>query len=444
MSNERFLEKISKSISNAQKIHFYPIMVKSAKGLTVTDHNDKEYLDLTAGWAVANIGYGDKRVSERLFDQYERLSFTTQLSSPEDKMVTLAEKLTSIVPGDFNKKVWFGHSGSDANECIAKLVPMSQNKPRMLSFIGGYHGQTMGSLSLSGHPAQSEFVGSGNVFKIPYPNSYRPPFGTSENLTSQIINYIKEEVFKTVSPPEKTAGLIVEGIQSDGGLIIPPDDFLPELSKLCKEQGIYLILDEVKMGMGRTGEWFSFNHAQIEPDAVVLGKPLGGGASISAVVANKDILDAGTAVHMFTGSGNPLSSAAALETISIIENDHLIDNAKNRGNYFIQQLKELQNKYEIIGDVRGKGLALGVELVKDRHTKTPASEETAAVCYRAFELGLLVYYVGINDNVMEITPPLTITKKEIDMAIAILDQAFSDLQERKIDMSKVEQYGGWS
>src|SRR5699024_5263234 len=372
--------------------------------------------DLTAGWAVANIGYGDSRVSERLFQQYDSLSFTTQLSSPEDKMISLAEKLISIVPSSSNKKVWFGHSGSDANECIAKLVPMARNKPRMLSFIGGYHGQTMGSLSLSGHPAQSEFIGSGNVLKIPYPNPYRPPFGSSKDLTKQIINYIKEEIFKTVSPPEKTAGIIVEGIQSDGGLIVPPDDFLPELSKLCHEYGIYLIMDEVKMGLGRTGEWFSFNHSQIEPDAVVLGKPLGGGASISAVVANQEILDAGTAVHMFTGSGNPLSSAAALETLSIIENDYLIDNSRTMGEYFTNQLKNLQKRYEFIGDVRGKGLALGVELVKDKHTKVPAAQETAAVCYRSYELGLLVYYVGINNNVMEITPPLTISKTEIDTA----------------------------
>lgn len=444
MNIDDLLKKDTTNISNALKVRFNPIMIKSAKGLIIKDHNDKEYLDLTAGWAVASIGYGDSRVANKLAAQYEKLSFTSQLSAPEDKMISLSEKLISIVPGDFNKKVWFGHSGSDANECIAKLIPLSQNKPRMLSFIGGYHGQTFGSMSLSGHPAQSSFIGDGNVLKIPYPNPYRPVFGSSENLTKQIIEYIKNEIFTTISPPESTAGIIVEGIQSDGGMIVPPDDFLPELKKLCDENNIYLILDEVKMGLGRTGEWFSFDHSKIEPDAVVLGKPLGGGVSMSAVVARQEILDAGTAVHMFTGSGNPLSSAAALETLSIIEEDNLINNAKAMGDYLKKQLKDLQKKYEYIGDVRGKGLAIGVELVKDRDKKTPASEETAAVCYRAYELGLLVYYVGIHSNVIEITPALTITKKEIDIAINILNQAFQDVIDKKVDMDKVKKYGGWS
>lgn len=444
MNVENLLKKDSENISNALKVRFNPITIKSAKGLIVKDHDDKEYLDLTAGWAVASIGYGDSRVAKRLGKQYEELSFTSQLSAPEDKMISLSEKLISMVPGDFNKKVWFGHSGSDANECIAKLVPLSQNKPRMLAFLGGYHGQTFGAMSLSGHPAQSSFISNGNVLKIPYPNPYRPAFNSTKDLTKQTIDFIKEEIFTTVSPAESIAGVIVEGIQSDGGMIVPPDDFLPELKKLCVDNSIYLILDEVKMGLGRTGEWFSFNHSGIEPDAVVLGKPLGGGASISAVVARQKILDADTAVHMFTGSGNPLSSVAALETISIIEEDNLINNAKTMGNYFQKQLKQLQEKYEFIGDVRGKGLAIGVELVKDREEKTPAPEETAAVCYRAYELGLLVYYVGIHGNVIEITPALTISKKNIDTAINILDQAFQDVIEKKVDMNKVRKHGGWS
>ncbi|MEC5423232.1 aspartate aminotransferase family protein [Virgibacillus sp. C22-A2] len=443
MNSEELLQADSKIISNALKIRFYPITVKAAKGTKIIDHQDKEYLDLTAGWAVANTGYGDKRVADKLQEQYEALSFTTQLSAPEENMVHLAEKLISIIPGDFEKKVWFGHSGSDANECIAKLVPLSQNKPRMLSFMGGYHGQTLGSMSLSGHPAQSKFIGSGNVVKVPYPNPYRPLFGSKENLTGNIIDFIESEVFTTISPPEDTAGIVVEGIQSDGGLVVPPDDFLPELKKLCEDHNIYLIMDEVKVGLGRTGEWFSFDHASVAPDAVVLGKPLGGGMPISAVVGRKDILDAGTAVHMFTASGNPLSSAAALETLSIIKEEKLIRNAKEIGEYFSQQLCELQARYEIIGDVRGKGLAIGVELVEDGETKTPAIEETAAVCYRSYELGLLVYYVGIHSNVIEITPPLTITKEEVDFSISVLDQAFKDLEEKKIDIEKVRKYSGW-
>lgn len=443
MSSEGILSRDNKVISDALKIRFFPITVKSAKGVYIIDHQDKQYLDLSAGWAVANIGYGHERIASKLQEQYQKLSFTTQLTAPEQNMIELAEQLISITPGDFIKKVWFGHSGSDANDCIAKLVPLAQKKSRMVSFMGGYHGQTMGSLSLSGHMAQSKFIGSANVVKVPYPNPYRPPFGETNNLTQQIVQYIENEVFTTVCPPEDTAGIIVEGIQSDGGLIVPPDNFLPELHRLCKRHNMYLIVDEVKVGLGRTGKWFSFEHQKVIPDAVVIGKPLGGGLPISSVIARQEILDAGVATHMFTASGNPVCASAALETLSIIKDEELINNAKEVGHYFIEQLHGLKAKYEIIGDVRGRGLAIGIELVEDRHSKAPAPEKTAAICYRAYELGLLVFYVGIHSNVIEITPPLSIKKTNVDLAISILDQAFKDLEEKTINLDKVRQYAGW-
>lgn len=215
-------------------------------------------------------------------------------------MVSLGQKLMKITPEDFPKKVWFGHSGSDPNDCIAKLVPLKKKRSKMISFMDSYHGQTMGSLSLSEHPAQAGFSGSGNVAKIPYPNPYRPPFGETDRLTDQVIGYLEQEVFTTICHPENTAGIIIEGIQSDGGLIVPPEDFLPRLEEVCRRNDIHLIFDEVKVGMGRTGKWFSFDHSDVIPDAVVLGKSLGGGLPISSVVARKEILDAGTGVHMFT------------------------------------------------------------------------------------------------------------------------------------------------
>ncbi|MDQ6600556.1 aspartate aminotransferase family protein [Bacillus salipaludis] len=438
-----FLEAEGQVIADSLKIRFYPIAVKAAKGTRVIDQSGKEYLDIAAGWAVANIGYGHPRVGEAIKEKYDTLSFTSQLSAPESTMVSLAQKLIEITPGDFSKKVWFGHSGSDANDCIAKLVPLEKKRSRMISFIGSYHGQTMGSLSLSGHPAQAGFIGSGNVVKIPYPNPYRPPFGVTDRLTDQCIGYLEQEVFKTICPPGDTAGIIVEGIQSDGGLIVPPEDFLPRLEGVCRRYGIHLIFDEVKVGLGRTGKWFSFDHSGVVPDAVVLGKSLGGGLPISSVVARREILDAGMGVHMFTMSGNPVCSAASLENLQIIQEEQLVENARVNGEYFIGLLKNLQEKYEWIGDVRGKGLAIGVELVEDRVTKKPAAEKTAAICYRCYELGLLVFYVGIHSNVIEITPPLTITKQEIELAVSILDQAFSDLEKGKINLDLVREYSGW-
>ncbi len=443
MNANDLLSQDAKVISNALKIRFYPMTAASASGTRVIDSAGKSYLDLSAGWAVASIGYGHPRIAQKLQEQYQTLSFTTQLTVPEQNMVALAERLIDMTPGSFAKKVWFGHSGSDANDCIAKLLPLARNRARMISFMGSYHGQTMGSLSLSGHPAQAKFIGSGNVVKLPYPNPYRPPFGETESLTAQVMHYIEQEVFRTVSPPEDTAAIVIEGIQSDGGLLVPPDDFLPALQKLCARYEISLIFDEVKVGLGRTGKWFSFNHYDIVPDAVVLGKSLGAGLPISAVVAREELLDVGYGVHMFTTSGNPLCTAAALENLLIIEQERLIDNAAKVGEYFRQGLEGLQERYEWIGDVRGRGLAIGVELVEDRVSKTPAAEKTAAICYRCYELGLLVFYVGIHSNVIEITPPLTISREEVDQAIAIMDQAFQDLAENRIDMGKVKEYAGW-
>lgn len=443
MVNAKWLQKDEQYVADSLKIRFFPLALKAGKGSTLIDYNDKQYLDISAGWAVANIGYGNEKMAKALKDQYETLSFSSNITVPDEQMIKLSEKLTKIVPGNFDKAVWYGMSGSDANDCIAKLVPYSSQRPRMLSFMGAYHGQTMGSLSLSGHTSQARFISGANVVKVPYPNPYRPAFGNKDKLTEQIIDYIEHEVFTTISPAEDTAGIIVESIQSDGGVVVPPTDFLPALRDLCDRYGIYLIFDEVKVGMGRTGKWFGFEHANIEADAVSLAKPLGGGVPISAVVARKEILDSGHALHPFTASGNPISARAALTNLEIIEQDISMQDVQEKGNYFKEQLKQLQAKHDLIGDVRGKGLILGVELVEDRETKNPATEETAAICYRAYELGLLVFYVGIHGNVIEITPPLIITKDEIDAAIAILDQAFTDLRAGKINMERVREYAGW-
>lgn len=443
MNNQRLLERDQKFVADSLKIRFYPIAIKEGKGSTLVDYNGKEYLDISAGWAVANIGYGNKKMAHAIKEQYEQMSFASSVTLPDEPMVNLAEKLTQIVPGDFAKKVWFGMSGSDANDCIFKLIPFSKKRARMLSFMGAYHGQTMGSLSLSGHTAQARFVSGANVVKVPYPNPYRPPFGSAEHVSDQVIDYIENEVFTTISPADDTAGIIIEAIQSDGGVIIPPDDFLPKLRALCDRHGIYLIVDEVKVGLGRTGKWFAFEHSGIVADAVSIAKPLGGGLPISAVVARKEILDGEYALNLFTASGNSVSAKAALTNLTIIEQEISMDEVTEKGEYFKEQLLQLQAKHDIIGDVRGRGLVLGIELVEDQVTKQPAAEQTSAICYRAYELGLIVFYVGIHGNVIEITPPLIITKEEIDRAVAILDQAFTDLKEGKINMSEVRKYAGW-
>jgi 4-aminobutyrate aminotransferase len=237
--------------------------------------------------------------------------------------------------------------------------------------------------------------------------------------------------------------VIVEAVQSDGGDIVPPPQFLPMLAEVCRRHDIYLVVDDVKVGMGRTGEMFSFQHFDVTPDVVVLGKSLGGGLPLSAVVARQEILDVGPALALFTTTGNGLSCAAGLATIEAIEQDGLVENARVVGNYLNDRLRDLMDKHPLVGDVRGLGMIQGVELVRDRETKEPAPSEAAKVVYRAFELGLLVFYVGMFSNVLEITPPLILTQAEADEGVAILDQALSDVEAGKVSDEVVAPYAGW-
>jgi 4-aminobutyrate aminotransferase len=323
---------------------------------------------------------------------------------------------------------------------------MAQKRPRMVSFIGGYHGQTGGSAALSGHTAQARVMGGGNVVKVPYPYPYRCLFGSTsdEECGQRHLDYIEHYIFRTICPPEDTAGIIIEAVQSDGGDIVPPDNFLPGLEAICRRYGIMLLIDEVKVGFGRTGRMWGFENWGVTPDAIALGKSIGSGvAALSAVVGRAEILDAGTAINMYTVAGNPVSCTAGLATLDVIERHGLLDNARDIGHYLLDGFQQLQEKHPLIGEARGKGMILGVELVRDRTSKEPASTEAAKVVYRCKELGLILFYGGIYSNVLEITPPLTMTREEADRGLAIIDEALSDVEGGRFPDEKLGQYAGW-
>jgi len=411
--SEDMFSRDARNIGNVLKLRFYPITVEKGKGSILIDVDGKEYIDFNAGWAVANTGYCHPGIIKAVHMQMQRLSFSSLTSVLSAESIELAERLKELTPGNFDKKVWFGHSGSDANEFVAKIAPLASQRPRILTFVGSYHGQTMGSYAMSGHPAQSRFIGGGNVVKLPYPYCYRCAFEkTPCDCGLFCLKYIKNYIFKAVCQPDQVAALVIEAIQSDGGDIVPPDGFLKGLQEICNEHGIYFIIDEVKVGFGRTGKFFGFENWDVVPDAVIMGKPMASGQPLSAVVGRKELMDAGVGQHLFTTAGNPVACAASLETLSVIKEERLEANAANIGIYLLEQFHKLKEKYEIIGDVRGKGLILGIELVKDRDTKEPADEMAALVVYRSYELGLLYYYAGIHSNVLEFTPPLVLTMKE--------------------------------
>ncbi len=431
-------------LADALKVRFFPFAADRAAGCLVYDTDGKEYLDFTAGWAVANIGYGNRHVIDAVHETFSRLTFATLCSMPHVQSTMLAERLLALTPGSFEKKVWFGLSGSDANDFLAKMVPLATGRPRILSFIGGYHGQTGGSAALSGHTAQAKSMGGGNIVKIPYPDPYRPTFGVSANRVGEAtLDFIENYIFKTICPPEDTGAILLEAIQSDGGDIIPPPGFLKGLADICRRHGILLLVDEVKVGMGRSGLMFAFEHEGVAPDAVSLGKSLGGGMPISAVVGRKELLDAATANSMFTTAGNPACCAAALATLDVIEQESLVSRAAVTGKILLAKLRNLMDRHSLIGDVRGRGLILGVELVRNRETKEPASVEAAKVVYRAAELGLLVFYGGIYSNVLEITPPLILSEEEVERGVALLDQAFEDFEQGRVTDERLGDYAGW-
>lgn len=430
-------------IADALKIRFSPHTTAQGRGARLIDVEGREYIDFAAGWAVANTGYSHPHVKQRIVEQLERTTFASLLSSMHLPAVELAERLVELVPGSFEKKVWYGLSGSDASETIGRLLPLATGKRRIVSFIGAYHGSTAGSMAMSAHVAWTPFITGGHVVKVPYPHPYRCPFPGSTDCAGDAIRFLEDYIFKTICPPEDVAGIVVEAVQSDGGDIVPPPEFLPMLKDLCARHDIYLVVDEVKVGMGRTGEMFAFEHSDVVPDAVILGKALGGGLPLSAVVARREILDAGTATALFTTGGNILSCAAGLANLEAIEQDGLVESARRVGAHLHQRLSALADRHPLIGDVRGKGLIQGVELVRDRESKEPASTEAAKVVFRAYELGLVVFYVGMFSNVLEVTPPLVISEAEVDRGVEILDQALADVEAGRVSDTAVARYAGW-
>jgi 4-aminobutyrate aminotransferase len=431
-------------IADAIKLRFYPFAIRSGDGCRLRDVEGREYLDFTAGWAVANTGYSHPRVRQAVVDQLNRTTFAGIISMMHEPALHLADRLVRLVPGDFHKKVWFGLSGSDASETVARLLPLATGKRRLVSFIGAYHGSTAASMAMSAHIAQTQFIGGGHVVKVPYPHPYRCPFGDDAgDCAERSIRFLEDYIFKTICPPDDVAGVIVEAVQSDGGDIVPPPHFLPMLEDVCRRHDIYLVLDEVKVGMGRTGRMFAFQHSGVTPDVVILGKSLGGGLPLSAVVARREILDVGPALALFTTTGNALCCAAGLATVEAIQQEGLVENARRVGAYLHEKLSALKDDHPLVGDVRGLGLIRGVELVRSRESKEPASTEAAKVVYRAFELGLLVFYVGMFSNVLEITPPLILTETQADAGVAILDRALSDVEAGRVGDEVIARYAGW-
>ncbi len=442
--SEAIYRREEQAVGQAMKIRLFPLVMERASGARIYDADGREYIDFSANWAVANTGYCHPKVVKAVQEQVARNTFASHCTVVTEPAVELAERLIRLFPGGGEKRVWFGLSGSDANDCVSKLFPLATGRSRLISFFGAYHGQTMGSLSLSGHTAQAKFIGQGNVVKLPYPYCYRCPFGRERGSCGFLcLDFLENWVFKSVSPPEDTAAILIEAVQCDGGDVPAPPDYHKRLKAICEKHGILYVVDEVKIGFGRTGKMFGIETYGVVPDAIVFGKPVASGLPLSGVIAPKSILDASVATHLFTTGGNPVSAAAGLATLDVIQEENLPANAARMGEYILGKLKEMQSRIGLIGDVRGKGLVIGVELVKDRKTKEPASREAAKAVFQAYKHGLVIFYVGLHSNVLEITPPLVLTKAEADEGLEKLDRALRDVEAGRVSEEEVARFAGW-
>tara|TARA_Y100000590_G_scaffold10854_1_gene13358 strand:- start:1179 stop:2501 length:1323 start_codon:yes stop_codon:yes gene_type:complete len=435
------IDRDNKVIAGIEKIRFFPVAPIGGKGCYIIEENGREILDFAGSWGAAGLGYSHPAITEAISNASKNMASSSLLSYASEPAVLLAEELLSIVPGNTPRKVWFGHSGSDANDTIVRLVEAATGRKKFITFHGAYHGGVTGSMSVSGHSSQQHNPSREGVSYLPYPNPYRPQF--DGDLSEEVLKKL-DELFSTSSPPEDVAAIFIEPIQSDGGVIVPPAGFLKSLEKKCKDFGILIIVDEVKVGLGRSGLMHAFEHEGLSPDIVCFGKALGGGLPLSAVVGPADLMDFAPAFSIMTTSGNPVSVSAGRSVLKTIQKENLIENAKNVGSILEDGFKQLSNKHDLIGDVRGRGLALGVELVKDRFkNKMEAKIETAKIVYRAYELGLVIFYVGMKSNVLELTPPLILSEKEAKQGLEILNQAFTDVAKGLVSDEAISTFKGW-
>lgn len=435
MTANDLYQRDSAAIGNLQKLRFFPSALTGGAGARVIDQSGRSLLDLSAAWGAAGLGYGHPAIIEAVTRAVSNPAGASVLSSANLPAVELAESLLASVPELSSAKVWLGHSGSDANEAMFRAVTAATGRSRIIAFAGAYHGGTAASMAISGHSVQTHATRHSGLTLIPYPAPSRPFMG---DTTGEKVLELVDHLLKTTCPGDQVAALFIEPIQSDGGMIVPPPGFLKGLVELCRRHGILIVSDEVKVGLARTGKMHAFAHEGFTPDIICFGKGLGGGLPLAAAVAPARILDFASSFAMQTLHGNPVSAAAGIAMLDTIRRDDLTSHAASLGAYFMERLAELQKRHDMIREVRGRGLAIGVELSADRSKRIAAK-----TVYRAFELGLVLYYVGLESNVLELTPPLILTKRDVDEAIGILDRSLTDVERGVVSDAQIAPFAGW-
>jgi 4-aminobutyrate aminotransferase len=410
----------------------YPLVARRGRGVRVEDVDGNEFLDFAAGIAVVSTGHCHPKVVEAIQKQAAELIHISGTDFYTETLTDLAERLSGIAPMPGPHKFFYGNSGAEAIECAFKLARYHTGRQNVISFLGAFHGRTMGALSLTGSKPQQKRRFAPmvpGVTHVRYPYAYRGCTGgpqEEEAFSLGCARYIEEKLFKTILPPEEVAAIFVEPIQGEGGYVVAPDNFLHELRSICDRHGILLVVDEVQSGAGRTGKWWAIEHSGVEPDMVCMAKGIASGMPLGVCMTKAEIMDWVPGSHASTFGGNPVSIAAALATLDIIEREGMA-NAARVGGMMLDRLSTWKSTHPLVGDVRGRGLMIGIEIVRDKATRQPATDLRNRIETLAFERGLMI--LGCGETSLRLCPPLIVSEQEATVALDILEEALTVVEE---------------
>ena len=429
--NEALLEMRKKHVPQGP-FNTTPIFVREAHGAMMIDVDGKEYIDFAGGIGVNNVGHTHPKVVEAIKDQAEKCIHSCFHVAMYDPYVSLAARLNEIALGAFPKMTMLANSGAEAVENAVKIARYAKKRPAVICFENGFHGRTLLTMTLTSKIKPYK-LGFGpfapEVYRMPYAYCYRCPFGLKYPSCGTACADYLEEFFITNVAAESTAAVIAEPIQGEGGFITPPPEYFPKLHQICRKHDIALIIDEVQAGSGRTGKFFAIEHWGVEPELITLAKSFAGGMPLSAVIGREELMNAPHVGGLGgTYSGNPVSCRAALAVLEVLLDDGLLKQAEKLGEKLISRFQDLQNRHEIIGDVRGKGPMLGLELVRDRETKEPATEEAKRLVQLCYDKGLIILSCGNFGNVIRTLMPFVITDAQLDRGLAILEESLEQLR----------------
>ena len=411
---------------------WFPLVVETAEGAVVRDVDGNTYIDMNSGLVVVNVGHKNPLVIEAVRRQIEKLIHYSLTDFYYEEAVKAAEKILSITPINGDKRIFYTNSGAESIEGTIKIARghFQGRRPYIIAFLGAFHGRTYGAMSLTASkPVQRKGFSPlvPGIIHVPYPYPYRCPFGDLEprECGEATIGFIEDWILGRMVDPEEVALIIAEPIQGEGGYVVPPDNFFPLLRRLTRKHGILLAVDEVQAGFGRTGKWFAIEHWGVEPDLVAMAKGIANGLPLGAIAGRAEIMDLPPGSHANTFGGNPVALAASMAVIDYIRENNLLERATRLGEKIQAFFRDLQDEVPIIGDVRGKGLMIGVELVRDRDTKEPAKKELAEFMVKAFKRGVLVIGAGL--STIRIAPPLTIEEDLVDKALEIMAEVLREV-----------------